>query len=158
MRRLLLAAFSLWCLASTAASLLPLRNVSILRADGGRVELEVEVASNDEQRRLGLMGRTTLAPRHGMLFDFGTPIVATMWMKDTPLSLDMLFLDERGQVVWIGEHTTPNSLALISTPQLVRYVLELEGGAAQRLGIAAGDRGILPLGENSPSAGPRPGP
>ena len=79
-----------------------------------------------------------------MLFDFRAPTVATMWMKDTALSLDMLFLDEHGKVVWIAARTTPNSRTLISAPQLVRYVLELRGGDAQALGITPGDRALVP--------------
>ena len=70
-----------WCLLGMAASPMPTQRFAILRADGVRVELEVEVASNDEQRHIGLMGRATLAPRHGMLFDFLAPTVATMWLK-----------------------------------------------------------------------------
>ncbi len=155
MKGALLAVLWGWCLICAAASPLPTQRLAILRADGVRVELEVEVASNDEQRRVGLMGRTTLAPHHGMLFDFLAPTVATMWMKDTRLSLDMLFLDEQGRVVWIGVRTVPNSLALISTPQQVRYVLELKGGAARALGLAAGDSALLPLPVEDASEEPR---
>ncbi len=158
MKALWLVVLLMGQVASVAAAPLPLRRLPVVRADGVRVELEVEVASDDEQRRQGLMGRTRLAPHHGMLFDFVTPTVATMWMKDTPLSLDMLFLDERGVVVWIGAGTTPNSLALISTPQLVRYVLELEGGAARGLGLTPGDRALLPLREQGASAARPPAP
>jgi uncharacterized membrane protein (UPF0127 family) len=108
------------------------------------------MAVSAEQRRVGLMGRAELAARHGMLFDFGTPTLATMWMKNTPLSLDMLFLDAQGEVVWIAERTVPGSLALIAAPRPVRYVLELNGGEARALGLAAGDQGVR--------AGRRPGP
>ncbi len=139
-------------LLSAAALALPVSTLAVLRADGVRVDLVVEVASNDQQRRLGLMGRSALAQGHGMLFDFHTPTVATMWMKGTSLSLDMLFLDAQGRVVWIAARTTPNSLALISAPQLVRYVLELRGGDAQALGLDLGDRAVLPLSDGGSSA------
>lgn len=122
---------------------LKVRPLSVVRNDAVRVDFEVEVARSAEQRSAGLMGRTSLAARHGMLFDFGTPIIATMWMKNTPLSLDMLFLDEHGRVVWIGERTTPESLALITAPALARYVLELQGGEARSLGLAVGDRALV---------------
>lgn len=134
---------ALWCLAYHAAQAeppLPTRALSVVRGDGVRVELQVEMAVSAEQRRVGLMGRVELAARHGMLFDFGTPTLATMWMKNTLLSLDMLFLDAQGEVVWIGERTVPGSLALIAAPRPVRYVLELNGGEARALGLAAGDR------------------
>lgn len=136
----------------------PTRELALLRADGVRVEFEVEVASSEAQRREGLMARASLPPRHGMLFDFRGPTVATMWMKDTSLSLDMLFLDEQGRVVWIAADTTPGSLALISASQPVRYVLELRGGETRALGIAVGDRALLPFRTRAPAAARRPGP
>ena len=120
-----------------------LHSLFIVRSDGVRVELSVEVAGDEHQRRIGLMGRSDLAPRHGMLFDFGAPRIVTMWMKNTPLSLDMLFLDEHGLVVWLQPRTTPDSLALISAPRQVRYVLEINAGEAQSLGITSGDRVLL---------------
>lgn len=133
-----------WLLSAAAAEgVASLHRLSIVRSDGVRVDLSVEVAVDAQQRREGLMRRSDLAPRHGMLFDFGAATVATMWMKDTPLSLDMLFLDEHGQVVWLQSRTTPDSLALISAPQQVRYVLEINAGEAQTLGISRGDRLLL---------------
>lgn len=142
MRRCALALLLVCCSAIHAEQTLPMRSLSIVRSDGVRVDFEVEIASKAEQRRIGLMGRTRLPARHGMLFDFEAPTIATMWMKDTPLSLDMLFLDEHGLVVWVGERTTPASLTFITTSQLVRYVLELNGGEARSLGLAAGDRAL----------------
>ena len=133
-----------WLHAAAAEEMAGLHRLSVVRSDGVRVDLSVEIAVEDQQRRLGLMGRKDLAPRHGMLFDFGAPTVATMWMKNTPLSLDMLFLDEHGQVVWLQPRTTPDSLALISAPRRVRYVLEINAGEAQTLGISSGDRLLLP--------------
>ncbi len=130
--------------AAAADNSAALRRVSIVRSDGVRVELSVEVASDADQRRVGLMGRKHLAARHGMLFDFGAPTLVTMWMKDTPVALDMLFLDEHGQVVWLQPRTTPGSLALVGAPQRVRYVLEINAGEARHLGIVTGDRLLLP--------------
>ena len=120
------------------------RALSIVRSDGVRVDLSVEVAADAQRRRLGLMGRTELPARHGMLFDFGAPTLVTMWMKDTPLSLDMLFLDEHGQIVGLQARTTSYSVALITTVQPVRYVLEINAGEAQALGLARGARALLP--------------
>ena len=143
-----LSAFALllaWLLNAAAADAADaLRTLSIVRSDGVRVDLRVEVAADAQQRRLGLMGRTELPARHGMLFDFGASTLVTMWMKDTPLSLDMLFLHEHGQIVWLRERTTPASVALISPPIPVRYVLEINAGEAQALGLASGDRALLP--------------
>ena len=145
MRLSVLALLLGWMLRATAAdAAAALHTLSIVRSDGVRVDLRVEVAADEQRRRLGLMGRTELPARHGMLFDFGAPTLVTMWMKDTPLSLDMLFLDEHGQVVGLQARTTPYSVALIPTVQPVRYVLEINAGEAQALGLARGARALLP--------------
>ena len=102
--------------------------------------IEVEVARTADERRVGLMHRTELAPDRGMLFDYGTTRQATMWMKNTLISLDMFFADEEGRIVTIAERTTPLSEKRISSGEPVRYVLEMIGGSARRLGIAVGDR------------------
>ena len=139
-------------LVSATAQAPTLQPLAVLRADGVRVELVVEVARSEEERRVGLMTRSELARGRGMLFDFHKPTVATMWMKNTPLALDMLFLDAQGKVVWIAARTSPNSRQLISAPQLVRYVLELRGGDAQALGLALGDRVLVPSSAAASSA------
>ena len=144
MKCTVLLALWLWGATATAAESLPLQNLSVVRSDGVRLELEVEVASSEAQRRNGLMGRRALTARTGMWFDFHTSMTVTMWMKDTPLSLDMLFIDAAGQVVWINERTAPESPALISAPQPVRFVLELASGEVRRWGLAVGDRVVLP--------------
>lgn len=140
--RALVLAWLLSAAGADAAS--SVRRLTIERRDGVSITLMVEIAAAAQERRRGLMGRTELAAGHGMLFDFGAPALATMWMKDTPLSLDMLFLDEHGQIVWLQPWATPHSLALIAAPQPVRYVLEINAGEAQMLGIAIGDHALLP--------------
>ena len=102
--------------------------------------IEVEVARTAEERRVGLMHRTELAPERGMLFDFGAARQVTMWMKNTLISLDMFFADEAGRIVTIAERTTPLSEKRIPSGQPVRYVLEMIGGSAERLGVAVGDQ------------------
>lgn len=110
----------------------------------GRVAIvSVELALDDAARARGLMGRTELAPGHGMWFDFGRTAPVSMWMKDTLLALDMVFVDASGEVVDVTTGTTPNSTALITPPAPVRYVLELPAGDAARLGIATGARCAL---------------
>ena len=125
---------------------------SAVRAEGGSLEpltietgtgvhaIEVEVARTAEERGIGLMHRTELAPDRGMLFDFGATRPVTMWMKNTLISLDMFFAEIDGRIVTIAERTTPLSEKRIRSGQPVRFVLELIGGSAQRLGIAPGDR------------------
>lgn len=105
----------------------------------------VEVATTPEGRAKGLMFRRELAPDAGMLFDFGKPEMVVMWMKNTLLPLDMLFVAEGGKVVNIAERTVPGSLAPVSSEAPVKFVLEVNGGTAQRLHLKAGDRIIKGL-------------
>ena len=102
--------------------------------------IEVETADRPEERRVGLMHRTELAPDRGMLFDFGAVRQVTMWMKNTLIPLDMFFADSTGRIVTIAERTTPLSEKRIHSGPPVRFVLEMAGGSAARLGIAPGDR------------------
>jgi uncharacterized membrane protein (UPF0127 family) len=67
-----------------------------------------------------------------------------MWMKDTLIPLDMLFIDEKGRISCVRERTTPLSLAIVDCPQPSRLVLEIAGGEARRLGIRAGDKVAYP--------------
>ena len=100
----------------------------------------VEVADTPEERGVGLMHRTELAPDRGMLFDFRATRQVTMWMKNTLISLDMFFAESSGRIVTIAERTTPLSENRIRSGQPVRFVLEMAGGSAERLGIVPGDR------------------
>ena len=102
--------------------------------------IQVEIARTAEERRVGLMHRAELAPDRGMLFDFGATRQVTMWMKNTLISLDMFFADEEGRIVTIAARTTQLSEKRICSGEPVRYVLEMIGGSAERLGIAVGDR------------------
>ncbi|BDA85028.1 hypothetical protein Sa4125_25700 [Aureimonas sp. SA4125] len=105
----------------------------------GQHRLTLEVANTPETREIGLMDRPSMAADTGMLFDFKETRPVTMWMKNTYLSLDMLFLDEAGKVTHVAAHAQPLSLALISSQGPVRYVVELNGGAAAQYGVKVGD-------------------
>jgi len=107
---------------------------------GGRHRFTVELAETPAQMEQGLMFRSSLAPDAGMLFDFKRPTMATMWMRNTLIPLDMLFVDAKGAIVDITERAVPESDAIISAAVPVRAVIELNGGTAARLGIASGDR------------------
>jgi len=87
----------------------------------------------------GLMFRRTMAPDAGMLFEYQEPTVATMWMRNTLIPLDMLFVDAQGRIVNIHERAVPQSLDVISAAAPVRAVIELNGGTAARLDIFPGD-------------------
>jgi uncharacterized membrane protein (UPF0127 family) len=113
--------------------------------EAGRHEFNVELASTPEQRSQGLMYRREMAADAGMLFDFASrPGRASMWMKNTLIPLDMLFIKSDGKIESIAERTVPHSLEAVSSRGLVRYVLELNGGTVARLGIGPGDRVELP--------------
>lgn len=105
----------------------------------------VEIADEDSERQVGLMFREDLPKGQGMLFDFGVERLVTMWMRNTPLSLDMVFVNRSGKVVRIAEGTTPYSTDIVSSGEPVLYVLELNAGEAKAAGIRPGDRVRHPL-------------
>lgn len=106
---------------------------------GGKThKFRVEVAANDADRQRGLMFRREMAADAGMIFDFGYEQQVAMWMKDTYIPLDMLFITADGKVAHVAARTVPESRATVSAPRPVRYVLELNGGTAERLGIKPG--------------------
>jgi uncharacterized membrane protein (UPF0127 family) len=111
---------------------------------GGPQKFTIELALSDAQMEQGLMFRRNLAPDAGMLFDFKRPTLVTMWMKNTFIPLDMLFLDGNGRILDIHQRAVPQSLDMISAKAPARYVIELNGGTAERLGIEPGDRAISP--------------
>lgn len=104
----------------------------------GRFGLTVEIAETEAQRAQGLQYRQQLASDRGMLFDFGRDQPVFMWMKNTFIPLDMIFIDGGGKVVRVVENTTPMSLAVIRSGLPVRAVLEVAAGGAARMGIAKG--------------------
>lgn len=112
----------------------------IRSADGRAHAFKVEVMDDPAGRALGLMHRPSLAPDAGMLFDYGQEQAVSMWMKNTLIPLDMLFIAADGRVVHIAERTVPHSLVSIGTAQPVLGVLEINGGTVAHLGLKAGDR------------------
>ena len=100
----------------------------------------VEVARTVAERQRGLMFRRILLPDRGMLFDYGQTQEISMWMKDTYVPLDMVFIAGDGRVVHVVERTVPLSLTSIPSQGPVRAVLELTAGSVERLDIRLGDR------------------
>jgi uncharacterized membrane protein (UPF0127 family) len=112
---------------------------SVEVTSGGRQHVfNVELATRPEQLSQGLMFRRSLAVDAGMLFDFGQNRPVSMWMRNTLIPLDMLFIDERGVVVAVVERAVPGSEEPRGPAAPVRAVLELNGGTASRLGIGPG--------------------
>jgi len=123
--------------------------LSIETADG-TISLTVELADETEEIRIGLMNRESMPEDQGMLFDFGQPREANMWMKNTIIPLDMLFMDSDGTVLAIARDAEPKSERRINPGFPVKGVLELNAGASERLGIAPGDIVIHPIFGNAP--------
>lgn len=114
------------------------RAVADLRDDGVQVRFAVEVADTDELRARGLMFREDLPRFAGMLFVYDEPQLATFWMENTPLPLDMLFFDEAGVMVNLHENAVPFSREIIVGGEDVLFVLEINGGLARELGLGIG--------------------
>jgi uncharacterized membrane protein (UPF0127 family) len=100
----------------------------------------VELAVNDEERARGLMYRKELPEGRGMLFDFGQDQDVSFWMKNTYIPLDMIFIRADGTIRRIAANTEPLSERTVPAGGPVRYVLEVIGGTARKLGIEAGDK------------------
>ncbi|MCO5734086.1 DUF192 domain-containing protein [Rhizobium sp. SSA_523] len=114
--------------------------LAIRTADGKRHAFTVELALDAQERQQGLMYRRTMAADHGMLFDFGVAREVTMWMRNTLLPLDMLFIDRGGRITHIHEGAEPLSEAIISSNGPITYVLELNAGEVAKRGIKVGDQ------------------
>jgi uncharacterized protein len=116
----------------------------ILASDAGRdIKVEVEVADTPAKRARGLMYRNDLGENQGMLFLFPASVEQTFWMKNTPLSLDLIFIGSDMRIVGIVERATPFSTASLSVSAPSQFVLEVRGGFCQRNGIKAGSRARL---------------
>lgn len=118
----------------------PRSELRIVRNGAATHEFRVWIADTGERQMQGLMFVRDLPANEGMLFVHDRPRIASMWMKNTFIPLDMLFIDARGRIVTIHENTTPHSLDPLSSGQPVLAVLELRGGEVARRGIRRGDR------------------
>jgi uncharacterized membrane protein (UPF0127 family) len=147
-RRLLLhvAALSLLLLPLLAVSLAAQQwqQLEILSKGGVHV-FSVELAVTPEQQAKGLMFRRQLPEGQGMLFDFQREQPASFWMKNTYISLDIIFIRSDGRIHRIAENTVPLSEALVHSGAPVRAVLEVVAGTSRKLGIAPGDRVAHPI-------------
>ncbi len=139
---LLIAAFALLQPFHAAALEAPLSKIEPLTVatEVDAFMFTVEIADTEPLRTRGLMFRQRLPEDRGMLFDFETPRPVSMWMKNTLIPLDMLFIREDGTIAYIAENTVPQSLDTIGISEPVLAVLELAGGTAKKRGIRAGDK------------------
>ncbi len=136
----LLATFAVSQAASAQPQpILPQSDLVIQTAKGPQ-RFRVELADNDQSRSRGMMFRTSMAPDAGMLFDFKQEQMASFWMRNTLLPLDMLFIKADGTILNIHQRAIPGDETGINSAGPVRAVLEVNGGTTARLGIKAGDR------------------
>ena len=137
----LLILCALTSFGAQAASIQPLEIVT----KSGVQMFSVEMATTEEEKTTGLMYRKELADGKGMLFDFSPEQEVSMWMKNTFISLDMIFIRADGRILRIAENTEPQSTKIIPSRGLAKGVLEVIAGTAKKYGIAPGDRVAHPL-------------
>lgn len=146
-RRALLAASLSFCAHAALADAptkaqptLPSASLTIVGADGTRHDFSVELARTPREQEVGLMFRTSVADHGGMLFVWPVPQRSQMWMENTLVPLDMVFIAPDGRIDSIAENTVPKSLDVISSDGVVAATLELQGGLTAKLGINVGDK------------------
>lgn len=116
----------------------------VLRTESGAHSYAVEVAVTDIEKARGLMFRRSLPEDSGMLFSYDPPQAVTMWMRNTYIPLDMIFIAPDGRVHRIEANTEPFSTDVISSGGKVAAVLELNAGQAEKIGLRPGDRVVYP--------------
>jgi uncharacterized membrane protein (UPF0127 family) len=127
-------------LASTVAHAGPAAEVARIVTSTGEHVFKVEVAETPKSRARGLMFRKSMPADRGMLFDFKVEGPVSMWMKNTYIPLDMVFIGRDGRVVGVAADAEPLSERIISSPAPAYAVLELNAGVARRISLAPGDR------------------
>jgi uncharacterized membrane protein (UPF0127 family) len=121
------------------------RSLLTIETSHGRFEFQVELAVTSAERAQGLMFRESLADDQGMLFDFGAAKPVAMWMRNTYIPLDIVFIRADGSIGRIAENAEPLSDAVIDSGEPVSAVLELRGGLTSERGIEVGDRVVHAL-------------
>lgn len=117
----------------------PVPRVFISTKQGNEIKVDVEIADSPAKRALGLQYRRGLREDQGMLFLFPFASVQTFWMKNTPLSLDLIFIGRDRRIVGIIHEAAPFSTATLSVTDPSQFVLEVKGGLSRRWGIGVGD-------------------
>jgi uncharacterized membrane protein (UPF0127 family) len=113
-------------------------NLAALRGDWGQAQFTIEVADTNAERSKGLMNRESMPKSAGMLFVYPRPKTAGFWMKNTLIPLDMIFMDRTGTVQHIHHRAQPGDLQPKFGGDNIQYVLEINGGLAEQMGMAPG--------------------
>ncbi len=103
----------------------------------------VKIAKTDKEREQGLMSVENLPQNYGMVFEFENEQMAYMWMKNTKIILDIIFINRKGKIINIKHRAQPESLEVISSIKPAAKVLEINGGLAEKLGIKIGDLVVI---------------
>ncbi|WP_428149213.1 DUF192 domain-containing protein [Brevundimonas sp.] len=122
----------------------PLEELKIVTASGEH-ELLVEIADDEPERERGLMFRPPLADDRGMLFEFPDSAERSFWMRNTPSSLDIIYIDPTGSIVSIAHHATPYSEAPLPSNGAANGVLEVRAGLTEQIGAKPGDKIVHPF-------------
>lgn len=116
----------------------------LIESSGRLITIRAEIADTPQLRRRGLMSRQRLPKGQGMLLLWDKPGFAALWMKNTLIPLDMVFMDGAGRIIYIHENARPGDTRPISAGRPTRAVLEIAAGEARRLGLKPGDMAALP--------------
>ena len=122
----------------------PLEALKIVTASGEH-DFLVEIADDEPERERGLMFRPPLADDRGMLFQFPDSAERSFWMRNTPSSLDIIYIDPTGTIVSIAHHATPYSEAQLPSNGAANGVLELRAGRTEEIGARPGDKVVHPF-------------
>jgi uncharacterized membrane protein (UPF0127 family) len=128
---------------SLTGRMIPFREdgtLAFFRNQDTLVTIKIEIAETDSARQRGLMERYTLPERSGMLFIFDREAIQGFWMANTPLSLDIIFVNADSQIVSIAKYTRPYSTENISSRYPAQFVVEVPAGFADTYGLVEGDR------------------
>ena len=124
----------------TASSVPALSHNIIFQNEHTKHTYTAEIAKTPAQRKKGLMFRTSIPPRHAMVFVYNPPQQVSMWMKNTFIPLDIIFVDENHVITHIHHNAIPEDLTPITSSKKVVYVIEINAYEAEKYGIAIGDR------------------
>jgi uncharacterized membrane protein (UPF0127 family) len=155
MSRLALLILGLICSAGLAQAQAACREDTVfLRGDWGQARFSVELANTPQTRSQGLMFRQSMPRSSGMLFIYESPQRATFWMRNTLISLDMIFTDDTGTVRHVHHEAIPGDETTIDGGTDILTVLEINGGLARAMGIVAGSQVRHPAFDASKAAWP----
>ena len=115
--------------------------LDLLQSNGDLIStLNIEIANSPYERETGLMYRTSMEKNQGMLFVFDEESILTFYMKNTYMSLDLIFISEKKEIISIYKNAKPNDLSSISSKLPSKYVLEVIQGVSDNLNLKIGDR------------------